>query len=192
MYQALNVKQIRITFRRHDGTIVEDAIRGFFNHETLLEPYARNTVVPAAILTQHSWIPLTDIVEFVEPTGTRGDSNLDSKEETEDTPSQVAEVDFDESYSISAGDEEVDTVYFDVAQDEAGQWYMSASLDCESSHFTTALVVDDGPYNSRELALLAGLSAAREWMAANGYSDYEVDSRLHHLVVGRQTIGGAQ
>lgn len=66
MEQAL---AIRIKFRRHDGTIVEDTVRGFFNHEALLEPYARNTVTPAAVLTEHSWIPLCDIVAFIDEGG---------------------------------------------------------------------------------------------------------------------------
>lgn len=66
MKQAIIKKAIRIRFRRHDGSIVEDEIRGFFNHEALLEPYARNTITPAAVLTEHSWIPLSDIVEFMD------------------------------------------------------------------------------------------------------------------------------
>lgn len=191
MKQAL-VAPLRIKFRRGDGTIVEDAIRGFFNHEALLEPYARNTITPAAVLTEHSWIPLCDIVEFLDeiwlaPAG-RLDSPLDETGESEDaeeeskTAVQVAVVDFDEAYSVSAGEEVVDSVYFDVAQDAAGAWFMSAALDCDSSHYTDNLVVDDGPYPSEEDALRAGLNVAREWMAANAYSDYEVDSRLARLV----------
>jgi len=188
MEQAIITKAIRIKFRRHDGSIVEDEIRGFFNHEDLLEPYARNTTTPAAVLTEHSWILLSDIVEFVDeawlahegcPAYLKEDGN--ESKESKESP-QVAVVEFDDAYSVSAGDEEVDSVYFDVAQDDAGQWFMSASLDCESSHFTIELVVDYGPYDSEEAALQAGLNTALEWMAANDYSEYEVDSRLTYIV----------
>lgn len=58
-------KPIPIRFRNHTGEVVQDEIRSFFNHVELLEPYAPNRVVPGAVLTEHSWIPVSDILEFV-------------------------------------------------------------------------------------------------------------------------------
>ena len=93
---------IRIKFRRHDGTIAEDAIRGFFNHEALLEPYARNTVAPAAVLVEHSWIHLSDIVEFLADPHQDEDESCESEEQENDNQ-QIA------------GAAQVDSVSFDVA-----------------------------------------------------------------------------
>ena len=59
-------KPIKIKFRNPAGEVVEDEIKEFFNHDVLLEPYGRNHSVPAAALTKHSWIELSNIVEFIE------------------------------------------------------------------------------------------------------------------------------
>jgi hypothetical protein len=53
----------RIVFRRGDGKLCEDVIRCFFMDHVLLEPYARNYEQPAAVLTEHSWTPLSSIVK---------------------------------------------------------------------------------------------------------------------------------
>lgn len=55
---TLNVGD-HVLFRRHDGTKVPEVIRELFEQETLLEPMARNTHAPAAVLTHHSWAFLT-------------------------------------------------------------------------------------------------------------------------------------
>ena len=90
----------------------------------------------------------------------------------------IATVDFDNAYSVCAGEgEQVDCVYFDVAEGSDG-WYMSASIDCDSASFTDTYVVDDGPYPSEEAAMQAGMNAASQWMADNDYTDYEVDNRI--------------
>jgi hypothetical protein len=56
---------LRVRFRRPDGLVVDDTVRCFVNNTKLLEPHGRNTLVPGAILTEHSWIPLADILAFL-------------------------------------------------------------------------------------------------------------------------------
>ena len=60
-----NSNPIHIRFKNHKGILVDDYIRAFFTQEVLLEPYQRNKQVPAVVLTNHSWIPVSDIVEYV-------------------------------------------------------------------------------------------------------------------------------
>lgn len=38
--------------------VIEDTIRALFMQTVYLEPYARNQTFPAAVLTEHSWVPL--------------------------------------------------------------------------------------------------------------------------------------
>lgn len=93
----------------------------------------------------------------------------------------IVEIDVDEAYSVSAGEDGViDTVYFDIAEQD-GKWWLSAMIDCDSASFVDSLVKDDGPYDSENDALMGGLNAAVDWMVNNDYGDYEVDSRLQHL-----------
>lgn len=68
---------MRIEFINEDGERVEDVVRGFFNAHVLREPYAPNEIVPAVILTNYSWIPLSQISRIVEeedPKETPGDT----------------------------------------------------------------------------------------------------------------------
>ena len=57
-----------------------------------------------------------------------------------------------------------DGVYYQVAQGADG-WYMTAVVD--STHLVHTLVVDDGPYESKEAASTSGKNAAVEWCANN-------------------------
>jgi hypothetical protein len=54
----------KIKFNRVNGTVAEDTIRGFCTVVIMLEPYARNQSIQAAILTEHSWVALKDIVSI--------------------------------------------------------------------------------------------------------------------------------
>lgn len=54
----------KIKFKRMDGVVAEDTIRGFCTIAIFLEPYARNQSIQAAILTEHSWTALKDIVSI--------------------------------------------------------------------------------------------------------------------------------
>jgi len=52
----------KITFRRSDGALRADTIRTLFTQQVLLMPYAPNQLRPAAVLTEHSWCFVDDIV----------------------------------------------------------------------------------------------------------------------------------
>jgi hypothetical protein len=52
----------RIHFRRIDGKIASDTIRGLFVQTETLEPYAPNRSYLAATLTNHSWCSLESII----------------------------------------------------------------------------------------------------------------------------------
>jgi hypothetical protein len=52
----------KIMFRRLDGKVCADTVRGLFIQEVLLEPMARNQRRAAVILTEHSWCFEEDIV----------------------------------------------------------------------------------------------------------------------------------
>lgn len=52
----------KIRFHRGDNKVCDDVVRGLFIQEILLEPYARNQRKEAAILTEHSWCFIEDIV----------------------------------------------------------------------------------------------------------------------------------
>jgi hypothetical protein len=67
------------------------------------------------------------------------------------------------------GDER-DGIYYDAAEGPGG-WYLSAIVDCDSSGFTDTYFQDDGPYESREAAMLAGQNAARDWCIDNDVRD---------------------
>jgi hypothetical protein len=62
-------KQIQVgsnvKFLRPDGKVCEDVVRMLFTQDVLLEPYARNQKRPAAVLTQHSWTFIDNIVEVL-------------------------------------------------------------------------------------------------------------------------------
>ena len=61
----------RVLVRAHDGNVFEDTIRALFVQDILLQPYAPNKKVPAAVLTERSWTPLSDIVRKVNPSRRR-------------------------------------------------------------------------------------------------------------------------
>lgn len=61
----------RVLVRASDGKVFEDTVRALFVQEILLQPYAQNKKVPAAVLTEHSWTPLADIVRKVNPSRRR-------------------------------------------------------------------------------------------------------------------------
>lgn len=76
---------------------------------------------------------------------------------------RIVEVDLDDATYIGSED---DGVYFAVGKGRGG-WYMSASVDCNSGHFTDTLVLDDGPYKTEKEAVDAGRDAAIEWCVIN-------------------------
>ena len=53
----------KIMFRRLDGKVCADTVRGLFVQEVMLEPMARNQKRAAVILTDHSWCFVDDIVK---------------------------------------------------------------------------------------------------------------------------------
>ena len=55
-----------VEFRDHRGELVQDEVRAVSNTEHLLEPYARNTVEAIVILKRYSWIPVKDIVRWLD------------------------------------------------------------------------------------------------------------------------------
>jgi len=57
----------KVLFLRTDGKVMWDTTRGeVYQHETLLEPYARNTFEPAILLMEHSWTFVKDIITTME------------------------------------------------------------------------------------------------------------------------------
>lgn len=66
-----------------------------------------------------------------------------------------------------------DGIYYDAAEGEDG-WYLSAIVDCDSAGFVDTFIQDDGPYESYDAAMSAGLDAARDWCVNNGI-DYGSD-----------------
>lgn len=113
--------------------------------------------------------------------------NAESTIQQEKNKRKYCEVDWDEAYSVAHDTEEepVDVVYFDVAEGPDG-WYLSMDLDCNSGGFTETLGDDDGPYNGKEAAILAGFDGALDWFGTNWPEDAmpsedAIDSRLHHL-----------
>ena len=82
------------------------------------------------------------------------------------TKRPIAIVDFDTATYV--GDEN-DGVYFAVAKGPDG-WYVSASVDCNSRHWTDTLITDDGPYPTESSARLAGKDCARSWCRDNDVS----------------------
>ena len=83
------------------------------------------------------------------------------------TTERVVTMDFDEA--IYVGDER-DGVYYQIGEGPGRHWYVSASVDCNTSHFTEMLLLDDGPYTRPEEAAMAGRSAAIDWCITNGIS----------------------
>lgn len=65
------------------------------------------------------------------------------------------------------GDED-DGVYVSVGRGPDGKWYFTASVDCNSAHFTDTLVGDNGPYETEEEAKEAGKNVALTWCWDNG------------------------
>lgn len=52
-----------VRFRRLDGKIATDTVREVFLQTITLEPYARDRVEPALVLTEHSWCRESDVIE---------------------------------------------------------------------------------------------------------------------------------
>ena len=77
-------------------------------------------------------------------------------------------VDIDEAEYRGNGD---DGVYYQVFEDEDGQWYMSAIVDCNTGSFCDNLVTADGPYNNAMSAEYAGRTVALDWCDHNNVSD---------------------
>ena len=53
-----------VQFKNWRGELDTDVIREVFEHESLLEPYARNTTETGLVLTRYSWIPLDQAIRF--------------------------------------------------------------------------------------------------------------------------------
>jgi len=117
------------------------------------------------------------------PPGAENDPYAPYNQDAEDEPAddQITVVDVDEAYSVGAEVQDgagADVVYFAVAE-AGGKWFMSAIIDCDSASFVDSLVADDGPYDSEEEAIAAGLNCAVEWMISNDVGEYEIDSRIY-------------
>lgn len=54
----------KVCFRDYNDELVWDMVRDKFNYYQLLEPYERNTIIPAVVLTNHSWIPIDWILDI--------------------------------------------------------------------------------------------------------------------------------
>ena len=56
----------RVEFINWRGEPTQDVVRGeVFQQTQLLEPYARNRRFSAVVLTEYSWIPVSDIVRVL-------------------------------------------------------------------------------------------------------------------------------
>jgi hypothetical protein len=78
-------------------------------------------------------------------------------------PKPVAVVDFDEATYV--GDED-DGVYFQVGK-KGKNFYVSTTVDCNTSHFIQDLRTDDGPFKTEAEAAAHGRSVAEEWCFNN-------------------------
>ena len=84
----------------------------------------------------------------------------------------VCNVDMDDAFYLGDGD---DGVYFDAAEED-GKWYTSAVVDTDTGAYCGDMVTDDGPYESKYQALIAGLNTAADWCMMN-----MVDNRYDEL-----------
>lgn len=57
-----------VRFRRSDGKVCADVVRGHFVAKIIIEPYGRNECAPALILTEHSWCFVRDVIQIEVPT----------------------------------------------------------------------------------------------------------------------------
>jgi hypothetical protein len=79
----------------------------------------------------------------------------------------ICTIDVDHAESASADiDGEIDTIYYDATETAQG-WFMSILVDCDSGGFCESPVLDDGPYASRDKALLGALNFVIEWFSNN-------------------------
>src|SRR5262245_22151 len=86
-------------------------------------------------------------------------------------PIEIAHVDFDGALYLGSSE---DGVYFDAAEGKNG-WYVSAVVDCNSGHFCQPITADDGPYANQGVAMLAGISAAYDWLVTNHVRGWRKD-----------------
>lgn len=56
----------RVRFKRLDGVVVEDTVRGCFWQHLHLAPWGEDLIYPAVVLTEHSWTAESNIEAVVE------------------------------------------------------------------------------------------------------------------------------
>lgn len=76
---------------------------------------------------------------------------------------KICVVDVDSAVYVGDGD---DGVYVAAAEHD-GKWYTSSLVDSDTGSFVDSLVVDDGPYDSEDEALEAGVGGALDWCMEN-------------------------
>jgi hypothetical protein len=98
----------------------------------------------------------------------------------------ICEVNWDDCERASVNvDGEQDIVYFDAKKGDDG-WYLTIVLDCNTAGYCDTITQDDGPYGSRDTALLGGLNFVFEWMSDNHPEmDIECSDYIHVLMDGK-------
>lgn len=51
----------KIKFKRMDGVVIEDVVRGAFWQHLCLRPWGEDLIYPALTLTDHSWCAEADV-----------------------------------------------------------------------------------------------------------------------------------
>lgn len=79
---------------------------------------------------------------------------------------------------------EDDGCYYQVFEDENGDWWLSVIVDCQTSGFSQSLADGDGPYDTEHDAKLAGFMLSKEWCEADG-----VNWEIGLAVFGKTDLG---
>ena len=83
------------------------------------------------------------------------------------------QVDWDNCFFVSSED---CAVYFDVFEDRQKRWFMFADINTE--HFTSELCGGDGPYETENDAIKAGINCAVDWFTDNEIVDFDYSSNI--------------
>jgi len=89
-----------------------------------------------------------------------------------DGPDCDVDVDFDNASYVGDGD---DGVYYQVFEDSKGDYWYSASVDCNSSGFCEPFAVGVGPYENEDRAERSARDEALDWCMFNGVNTGDGD-----------------
>ena len=88
---------------------------------------------------------------------------MPTPENTPKPAGMIVEVNVDHASYVGNNE---DGCYYQTAETDEG-WYVTVVVDCGSAAFTADYLVDEGPFDTKQEAELAGESAAQEWCIIN-------------------------